>query len=313
MEMIKKLVFLGNDNYGCLVLQMLLQSKLKTCQLRWLITKKDKHVKKMFLKYKALRLNTHLVKNEKESEKLIFQFKPDLILCASFGQFITKKTLQISKYEAFNFHPSLLPLYRGASPIRSAILNKEKVSGVTLFKMNKKMDAGDLYLQETFRIDSNDHFLDVFEKVLKKTNKIIKNLETDLHQLDKVVLIKQIDKEATYCSKFQDEDGYLDFKKGVDYNLLRIRALGEKPGTFIKVLDKHVIIRRASKPIDIPSHLNNYQQAQLIIDKFKLFAKAKDGFIEIEELQFENKKRMRARDFINGWRGNKILPLNSYL
>jgi len=313
MEMIKKLVFLGNDNYGCLVLQMLLQSKLKNCQLMWLFTKRDKHVNKMFRKYKALELNSHLVKSKKESEKLISQFKPDLILCASFGQFITKKTWQISKNGAFNFHPSLLPLYRGASPIRSAILNKEKVSGVTLFKMNQKMDAGDLYLQETFNIDSNDHFLDVFEKVSLKTYEIIKNLETDLHQFDKIVLIKQIDKNATYCSKFKDEDGYLDFKKSVDYNLLRIRALGEKPGTFIKVLDKHVIIRRAIKPIDIPSNLNMYQQEQLIIDKFKLFAKAKDGFIEIEELQFENKKRMKARDFINGWRGNKVLPLDSYL
>ena len=313
MEMIKKLVFLGNDNYGCLVLQMLLQSTLKKCQLMWLVTKRDKHVNKMFLKYKALRLNTHLVKNKNESEKLISQFKPDLILCASFGQFITKKTWQISKYGAFNFHPSLLPLYRGASPIRSAILNKEKVSGVTLFKMNQRMDAGDLYLQETFTIDNNDHFLDVYEKVSIKTNEIIKNLEIDLHQLDKVVLIKQIDKDATYCSKFQDEDGYLDFKKSVDYNLLKIRALGEKPGAFIKIQDKHVIIRRATKPKDILSSFNNYQQEQLVIDKFKLFAKAKDGFIEIEELQFENKKRMKARAFINGWRGNKVLPLTSYL
>ncbi len=308
----KKIVFLGNGQYGCATFAWLLDHIMsKDVSLTWIITTHDKWTKQIFAKNYNIKFQLYVSKSKTITDKIISKEKPDLILCASFGQILKKTTLLTVNNNCFNFHPSLLPKLRGPSPIRSLLLLGESQTGLTIYRMNEKLDAGDICWQKEIIVEPDDHYLDLYEKIQLLTKNAIHDFY-ELYTTNKLVYYNQKEADATYCKKIKDTDGYLNFHQTSENNLKLIRALSFNPGTPVLFENKKRYLIKRARKLNVTEM--NYSLVkkklligQLFLTKKQIIVKTKDSLLEILELQAEGKKAMQAREFVNGWKGQQII------
>jgi len=139
----------------------------------------------------------------------IKSLSPDLFVVAAYGKIIPEKLLNIPRYGALNIHPSLLPKYRGPSPIQSAILNGDEISGVTIIKMDEKMDHGPVVATKTITLSNKDTFETLSNKMFTEGAKLLVNIIPNFIN-GKITQMEQDDAIASYCSTITKEDGYFD-------------------------------------------------------------------------------------------------------
>lgn len=146
--------------------------------------------------------------------EVLQKIKPDFILVAAYGPpFFNKETLKIPKYGCFNIHPSLLPKYRGASPVQFALLNSEKQTGVTIFKMTEKIDKGPIIAQESMFISPNDNNKTLTEKLAYLGAKLLlKTLNLLIFNRRPSIKYMQNHSQATYARRLKKEDGFISFE-----------------------------------------------------------------------------------------------------
>ena len=258
------------------------------------------------VKKKAIELNLDLlqpisIKDDREVIDKMKEAKPDFIIVVAYGQILSKEILDIPKVACINGHASLLPKYRGASPIQSAILNGDEVTGTTSMLMDIGLDTGDILLQKEIVIDKKETSDSLFEKLSYLTADVI--LET-IKNFDSIQRIKQDDSIAIKSVIIKKEYGKLDFKNEAKTEIDRkIRAYTSWPSAFVeidgtqyKIWDINIIEG------DINCSLASKLGDDIYILDNKLYARCKDGFIEITELQKSGKNRMKSKDFINGLR-----------
>ena len=241
------------------------------------------------------------IKDDREVIEKLKEAKPDFIIVVAYGQILSKEILDIPKYACINGHASLLPKYRGASPIQSAILNGDKVTGTTSMLMDVGLDTGDMLLQKEITIDKKETSDSLFEKLSYLTADVI--LDT-INNFDNINSIKQDDSLATKSVIIKKEFGKIDFKNETKTEIDRkIRAYTSWPSAFIeiegvqyKIWDTNIL----DGDIDY-TLATKFGEYIYILDN-KLYARCKDGFIEILELQKSGKNRMKSKDFINGLR-----------
>lgn len=156
----------------------------------------------------------------------------DFFAVAAYSKIIPKNVLEIPKHGTFGIHPSLLPKYRGASPIQSVILAGEKETGVTIYQIDEKVDHGPMALQKSIPIESQDTYLTLEEKLAnlggKLMNEVISKIENNSLRLQ-----EQNHLEATMTKKFKTEDGFVDLEKeNPEIVLRKVRALNPEPGVW---------------------------------------------------------------------------------
>ncbi len=218
---------------------------------------------------------------------LISQLKTidcNLFLVASYGKIIPKEIFDIPERKTLNIHPSLLPKYRGASPIQSQILNNDKNVGVSLMLIDEEMDHGAILLQKEVSVAGWPLGRIELEKLLA-----IEGARLFAHSYKEWLAgninpIPQKENLATYCTKIQKEDGKLDIdlenlEKDAHQNLLKIKALEGWPGTYFFYKDKRVIIKSAE---------------------------IKEGKLNILKVIPEGKNEMSFEDFLRGLLPPKI-------
>ena len=222
--------------------------------------------------------------------------KVDLVITLAYGQIVPQGFLDIPRLGCLNLHGSLLPKYRGASPVQTALINNEKVTGVTLMEMVKAMDAGRMYGKKEVIIDEEDNATSLFNKIRDAA----KDLVLDL--LPKYINgelngVPQDENEVTFCSLIKPEQEKLDLSKtAIEINGW-IRGLSDEPGAYLYLNDQKVKIFKAKVVNqDVKAEVGTIVQA----DKHGLLVQLKDGQLAILELQKEGKKRMDYRSFING-------------
>jgi methionyl-tRNA formyltransferase len=158
----------------------------------------------------------------------------DLFLVAAYGKIIPETVLKIPKWKTLNMHPSLLPRLRGASPIRSAILNNENPTGVTIMQLNTKMDEGPILAQEKIQVQKDKwpiHGRILDETLARSGGQLLaRTLREWLSGT--ITPIEQDHNQATYCAKITKEMGLLDFTLDPHLNLRKIRAFDGWPGTY---------------------------------------------------------------------------------
>lgn len=163
-------------------------------------------------------------------------FKPDLFVVASYGKIIPEDILSIPKFGTLNIHPSLLPRWRGASPIQAAILNDEK-TGVTIMLLDKEMDHGPVLAQKVIQPTGGwPPYVDEFEIELAREGAQLL-AETMFPWLKGTIEVKeQSHEEATYCGRIDKSNGLINLNNDPRENFLKIRAFRKNPGayTFIK-------------------------------------------------------------------------------
>lgn len=194
----------------------------------------------------------------------------DLAVVAAYGKILTKKELNTPKYGCINIHPSLLPKYRGPSPIQTAILNRDKISGITIIKMDEKIDHGPIIYQEQLELSDKDNFDTLSKKMFLRAAELLPKVITNFIE-GTIKLQPQNHTLATYCTQLKKEDGYFDISNPPASEQLdrMIRAYYPWPGVWtrwnnkiVKLHPKGVIgtlIQMAGKKVlPIKDFLNGY-------------------------------------------------------
>ena len=168
----------------------------------------------------------------------------DFFVVVSYGKIIPQEILDLPKLGTINIHPSLLPLYRGPSPIVSTILNGDKITGVTIIKIDEKMDHGPILAQAKISLSGNESIQDLEKSLAELGSELLIKIIPDFVAL-KIQEIPQNDAEATYCKKIKKEDGLIDLNDNAEKNYDKFRAYANWPRTFFFKDGKRIIITDA--------------------------------------------------------------------
>ncbi len=256
------------------------------------------------------------IRNNPDIIKELSSLKPDVICVVAYGKILPKELLEIPRLGCINVHGSILPKYRGAAPIQWAVLNGDKVTGITTMYMDEGMDTGDIILQEEVKIDENettgelwDRLADAGGKLLVETLKQIEEKKAPRKkQVGKFSLAPMLNKEM---AKIDWEE-----KTGMEIKNL-VRGLNPIMGAYSLLNDKKFKIWKVDV-IGNEAFLNKFPEFKeyksdfekvasgtiVYIDKKEgIFVKAKDSILLLLEVQAENSKKMSIQDYL---RGNKI-------
>lgn len=222
----------------------------------------------------------------------------DLFVVVMFGKILPSEILYMPRHHCINIHPSLLPKYRGVSPVRTALLNGDTQTGVSIMTLVEEMDAGDVYVQESLPIPSNMNH-DQLENALLKLS--VQLLLKVLSQLEKntATLTPQDHTQATFTKKITPQSCHINVNESVSHVHDQIRALSATPGAYVYVqIDGHhkrLKILEA-EVIDYPGT----QAPKLIIDNNVLIMVIKEGALQLKQVQLEGKKVVNAKAFTCG-------------
>ncbi len=168
--------------------------------------------------------------------------EPDFCVIAAYGKIIAERYINTPKYGFLNIHPSLLPKYRGPTPIQAAILNGETRTGVTIMQIDKDMDHGPIFEQKEFTIGPDETYLLLHDRLAEEGASllidVIKNVET-------LTPREQNHDQATFCKMFEREDARIDWSQSPQKIYNQIRALNPEPGTWTTWQDKVLNIKAA--------------------------------------------------------------------
>ena len=295
------IIFFGTHDFATTILQGLIDSPLFDIKL--VITQPDRPVgRKQELQESPVKtlakknnLNLAQPKSLKTFDFTDFRDFIDLGICAQYGLIIPESILNAPQHGTLNVHTSLLPKYRGASPIQSALINGETETGVTIMKMDAGLDTGPIILQKTLNIAPDDTYTTLDQKMAKIA--ILGLLEAIPQYISGALPpIPQANSQATPTRQLTREDGRIDWQKitSVIYNLYR--GLTPWPGVWTTWDGKRLKLIKI-KPSD-----KKKEAGVFATEKNKLFVGSKNGSIEILELQLEGKQQMDAQQFLNGYK-----------
>ena len=227
-----------------------------------------------------------------ESLDIIKKYNPDVIVVAAYGQILPKAVLDAPKYGCVNIHGSLLPKYRGASPIQQSVLNGDKITGITTMLMDVGLDTGDILLTCETEIGENETSGELFDRLSQMGGDLILETLTALEN-GTVTPKKQDESLASHTSKIDKSLCPIDFTKTAQEVHNQVRGLCPWPVATAKICGKNVKIHSTRI-----SDINGV--AGTIISVRPLIIACSEKSVEIIELQPEGKKKMTAEAFTAG-------------
>ena len=299
-----KTIFMGTPEFAIPSLEVV----AKNTDLRAIFTKEDKvnarGNKIIFSPVKQFGIDNEIeviqpkkIKDEKIIEK-IKEINPDLIVVVAYGKILPKEIIDIPKYGIINVHSSLLPKYRGASPIHSAILNGDTKSGVSIMYIEEGLDSGDVILQESCDILENDTLGTLHDK-LKDLGAIGLEKALKLIEAEKVEATKQDESLATFVKPITKEQAKIDWNNTKEVIFNQVRGLNPFPAAHtFNEKDENIKIYKTEK-LDKEYEGQNGQIVD-IINKKGPVVKVKNGALVLLEVKFQGKKLQRGVDVING-------------
>ena len=252
------------------------------------------------VKIEAKRHGIHVFQPENKAEltKIVQKLKPELIVVAAYGMIVSKEVLETPKYGALNIHGSLLPKYRGASPIVEAILNGDKETGITVMKMSVGMDEGPIITKHKLLITNDDTTESLTKKMAELGARAI--IETIPSWVSgELKETPQDNEKATYCRKITKEDGHIDWNKSAEQIERMVRAYQPWPTAYTFVGDMRIKILQAQL-CEKDCDASKSAVGAFHFGTGHICVVTGEGVLKILELQPEGKRKMLARDFING-------------
>ena len=233
-----------------------------------------------------------------EFASLLSEIDPELIAVVAYGKILPKNVLDYPKYGCVNVHGSLLPKYRGASPMQSAIINGDKVTGITTMFMAEGLDTGDMLLKSECEIAENDNFEDIHDRLgLLGAELLCKTV--DGLEAGNITPIPQDHSLATHTAKILKEDCEIDFSKDCDTVHDLIRGLSPIPLSFTHTPDGKLLKVVKSEICERESE-NAECGKVLSLDNGRIRVACARGSVNILTVLPEGKGRMSAADFIRG-------------
>ncbi|MBM4304363.1 MAG: methionyl-tRNA formyltransferase [Deltaproteobacteria bacterium] len=252
-----------------------------------------------------LNVFTTLNVNAHETFSLLKTFNPDLILVAAFGQILKEEILNLPKLGCFNVHGSLLPKYRGAAPIQRAIYEGEKTTGVTIQRIVRKLDAGDIVLKKEISIDSEETSGQLMDRLAHLGGEALVEA-VRLIESGKATFTPQDESLVTYAKKIEKGDAILDFNLPALKLANQIRALQPWPvgqavlgKTRVKIFKAEIV---SPSEAGLPGDILTDHKTFLLVHCGERTA------LSLTEIQPENRKRLKIHEFLQAFRGN--FPFN---
>jgi methionyl-tRNA formyltransferase len=249
----------------------------------------------------AQELNLRTIKpldlNDPDFKSLVQSLDVDFVVVSAYGKIIPQWLLEHPNKLPINIHFSLLPKYRGASPIQSVLISGEFETGISFMKMNERMDEGDIIKTLPMEIHTKDNKDELEDRLsdlaANNINAILKDVLADNFRLE-----TQDEVLATYCSKIKKVDGEINFKESSEVILRKFNAYKGWPGSYF--LHKEIMVKVHAMHID-NSNYDAEPGSILNFDKLGILVKTYNSAIVITYLQFPNKKSISTSDAINSY------------
>lgn len=227
--------------------------------------------------------------------------KPDLIIVAAYGKILPKAVLDIPGFGAINAHASLLPKFRGPSPVQNALLDGEIKTGTTIMLMDEGIDTGDILAQKKIIINPEEKYPELLEKMATASSQLLLKTLPDLINR-KIKPVPQEETQASYCQLIERQDGKIIWNEEAISIFNRWRAFYPWPGVFTYWGKNSCNIRLILHKIKFSTRKINpdFSQGQVFESDGEIGVFANQGSIILEEVQLEGKNRIGIADFING-------------
>lgn len=305
-----KIVFMGTPDYAAEALRALIRAGH---EITAVVTQPDKPkgrsgepvpspVKVCALEHGIPVLQPKRIRTPEATEELR-KYPADVYVVAAFGQILTQEILDMPPYGCLNIHASLLPKYRGASPIQHVIIEGEEKTGITVMQMDAGIDTGDMLYKKEIPIEAEENYETLHDKLTVLGGEAIVEA-IELLEQGKLVPEKQEDSDSCYAPKIAKEMGRIEFSKSAAEIDRLIRGMTPWPSAYTGYQGKQLKIWKAV-PLETYDNKGRSGGEILEVSKNSVIVAAGKGAVEILELQLEGKKRMTTHDFLLGV---KMLP-----
>jgi len=293
-----KIVFMGTSEFSVPTLETLIKNKFSIVAAYTQPPKKSKRGQKInpspieeFSKKNKINIRNPITLNNDDEFKNFKELSPDIVVVVSYGQIIPKNFLNISKFGFINIHASLLPKWRGAAPIQRAIMNGDKKIGVSIMKIEEKLDSGPVIASKEIELDQNDIHGDIEKKLSKiGADLLVESLKS--LKAGNLKFINQVHSEATYAKKIDKNETKINWDLDASKVLAHIHGLSPSPGAWFKYENERFKVLRAK--ISTANGKPSY-----VLDE-NLTVACKSNSIQILELQRQGKNKQTAKEFLLG-------------
>ena len=298
--MVKKIIFMGTPYFAVPILETLHQHLYQISAVYTQSPKKSKRgqkINKSPIQNISEELNLNLrtpntLKGNKTEFDYIKKIKADLAIVVAYGQIIPKNFLNLTKKGFINIHASILPKWRGAAPIQRSIMNSDKETGISIMKIDEKLDSGPVSNIYKISLNENDNSDKISEKLSSlAAEKIIENIEDILS--DKAKFMQQDHSKATYAKKIRKTEGEINWNEEAGNIIAKINGLFPSPSAFFKFKGERYKVLKAQ--------IGNRVGKNGEIVSYPLeVACANDKSVKILEIQREGKKIQKIEEFMLG-------------
>ena len=309
--MLKKIVFMGTPLFAVPILKSLYQNGYSVSVVYTQPPQKSRRGQKINKSpiqgiSETLKIEYRTpssLKNNKEEYNYLKELDADIAIVVAYGQIIPKEYLGLTKKGFINIHASLLPKWRGAAPIQRSIINLERETGISIMKIEEKLDTGPICNSYKINIKTDDNLETIAEKLSAlAAEKILENIENILE--DKVEFKEQNHNEATYAAKIEKTEGRIDWRETAESIIGKINGLYPSPGAFF-------IYNGARYKILKASLANGSGKTGEVLDNYLEVSCCNKKSIKILEIQREGKRPQNISEFMLGSQIKKGSNLNN--
>ena len=247
---------------------------------------------------------------KEEARNAIAEVKADVFVCFAYGHILGPKFFQLFKYGGMNLHPSLLPKYRGATPVPAAILNMDEETGFSIQKMALGIDEGDILDEQVFRLTGSETTESLLNRAALYGGTVITSILRGIAKTGEMPTSRPQEGKATYCSIIKKEDGKINWGNSAEMIDAQIRAYTPWPGCFTSVNGQQLRILKAAaaskvalQDTAVPKNTSGVPGTVLDYNKHRgILIQTGSGVLIVTELQWQAKKAMDYKSFMNGAR-----------
>lgn len=299
-----KVVFFGSSELSTIILNALVSAGI---EIPLVITKAPKKkgrgkresstpVGKM-----AIDLSLNLIEEDNPNsilvEEKIKETKVTTFVLASYGAILKENILKLAKYP-LNIHPSILPKYRGASPVARTLMNGEKKTGITIFVMGESVDTGHIIRIKEIPIFPSEVRTELQERLFSEAIELILSVLLDIEKGKEIQTISQDNSKVSYAPKINKDEHRINWKNKASEIEGKIRGLSYKPGAFCLFKDQKLKLLRA---LQIKDSKNTGSPGEIIDIKNNIVVKCGEGAVKITEIQLQGRNKMDGKSFVNGY------------
>ncbi len=298
-----KIIFMGTPEFACQTLEKLIADPdfdiVATYTREPQIAGRGQKITNSPIHQLALKHNLKVITpktlRDTKAQKEFFNLQADVAVVVAYGLILPQEILEGTKFGCVNIHPSLLPKWRGASPIQRPLMAGDRETGITIIKMDKGVDSGEIMVQEKFPLDGSETYADLAEKLSQMGAKILIKTLKNLRD-GNVVLSKQDDALASYAKKIDKEECKINWHESAQIIERKIRALNGSLEAFFNYGDEKIKIFKAEILDE-----NSVGESGKILDE-KLSIQCGKGSIRPLILQRQGKNPVTIRDLLLGFK-----------